>query len=282
MADIQPAPSANLAWLQLLSDITETGLACAPRKLRILELLAHTTWVDMNRPIVTVPGRKLGYRFLAAEAWWILTGHNDVASIEPYSKHIAACSNDGVRFDGAYGPRIVDQLRYVIDTLEDDPDSRQAVLEIWRPNPRPSKDVPCTLTIQWMIRDGHLHCIDTMRSSDAWLGWPYDTFNFSMLSAYNLLELRERAMWFDNLRLGSLYLTAGSSHLYIDPKADGAEHIPYSLNDVQRVLTQTDASETYQPFILTEFKYPQQLIEHLEACKDKHGRMSWMREFQES
>jgi thymidylate synthase len=51
-----------------------------------------------------------------------------------------------------------------------------------------------------------------MRSSDAWLGLPYDIFNFSMITAkvacmYNKLQA-------DKIRLGDLYLTMASSHLY--------------------------------------------------------------------
>lgn len=299
--------NANDAWLSLIRRIYESGAEARPRNLRIKEIVCNTTRVDMRTPVVSVKRRKLGFRFLAAEAWWILTGRNDVASIEPYSPHIASFSNDGYRFDGAYGPRIVDQLRYIVDTLTRDPDSRQAVIEIWRPNPRDSKDVPCTLSIQWLIRNGKLHCVDTMRSSDAWLGWPYDTFNFSMLSAYVALLLRERghkeegcssqSKVLSNLQLGTLWLTAGSSHLYVNPIEDGATNVPYSLVDVQGVLEvdrlrhdrSHDCNEgcpcrdpfiQYAPLNLDEFDGPSHLIKHLEACKDRKGELTFLREFQ--
>ena len=67
-----------------------------------------------------------------------------------------------------------------------------------------------------MIRNNRLHCFDTMRSSDIWLGWPYDVFNMSMISRYVLLYLKsidEIAIDHD-IELGNLYLTAGSLHLY--------------------------------------------------------------------
>ena len=50
-----------------------------------------------------------------------------------------------------------------------------------------------------------------MRSSDAWLGWVYDTFNFSMISAWVAIALRGH---YPNLELGNLYLDATSQHLY--------------------------------------------------------------------
>jgi thymidylate synthase len=288
---------ANDAWIALIRRIYEGGAESHPRNLRIKELVCHTTRVDMRWPIVSIKRRKMGFKFLAAEACWILSGKNDVASLRPYSPHIASFSNDGYHFDGAYGPKIIDQLRYIIDTLERDPDSRQAVIEIWRPNPRDSRDVPCTLNVQWLIRDGKLNCIDTMRSSDAWLGWPYDTFNFSMLSTYVLLLLKERnSAKFADLKLGALWLTAGSSHLYINPKEDGATNIPYSLEDVQGVLSAAEAmgkcchavrpcacddwQSRYAPLDPLELDGPTHLIEHLSLCKDKRGVLNWMLEFQ--
>jgi hypothetical protein len=293
MLDDRTAQDANAAWFGLVRDIARRGVESRPRGLLIKELLAHTTKADMSRPIVSVVGRKLGFKFLAAEAWWILTGRNDVESIAPYSSHIASFSNDGHRFDGAYGPRVVDQLRYVVDTLVADPDTRQAAIEIWRPNPRESKDVPCTLVVQWLLRDGKLHCVDTMRSSDAWLGWPYDVFNFSMLSAYVALRLREvgwknpqggpdSSKWerLRRLELGTLWLTAGSSHLYVHPKEDGARNVPYSFDDVERIATGANQAKPYAPLCLDEFDSPRHLIEHLSLCKDKLGVMNWMKEFQ--
>ena len=181
---------------------------------RTLEILASQTNVDMDFPVVTAKARNLGYRFMVAEAWWILTGQNAVETIKPYSKQIERFSDDGVHFAGAYGPPVIDQLTYIVDSLQRDKQTRQAVLSIWRPNPRDSKDIPCTVSVQWLIRDNYLHCIDNMRSSDAWLGWPYDIFNFTMLTAHILQLLKKRGSGYENLELGTLTLNAGSQHLY--------------------------------------------------------------------
>lgn len=274
-------PNANQVWINLLKKIYETGEEVRPRGLLCKEILANTSVVDMNQPVVT-SRPKLGHRFLAAEAWWILSGRNDVESIKTYSPHITSFSNDGLRFDGAYGPRIVDQLRYVVDTLWEDPESRQAVIEIWRPNPRPSKDIPCTIALQWVIRGGKLHCFDTMRSSDAWLGWPYDVFNFSMLSAYIALMLRDRSRKDPLVRartapsLGNLHLTAGSQHLYVNPKQDGAINIPYAIQDVEAVLMAEDHFEPYDPLELDAFHVAGDLVYQLGLCKDNHGQFPWL------
>lgn len=201
-------PSTNTEWVRALEQCIKYGRLVAPRGKPIKELMAYQTSISMEWPVLTIKERDLGYRFMAAEAAWILSGDNRVKTIAPYSKAISSFSDDGYFFHGAYGPMIRDQLHSVIDALNSDPDTRQAVLTIWRPNPRPSKDIPCTVSIQFLIRDGMLHVIDTMRSSDLWLGWPYDVFNFSMLARYVICHLKKKP------ELGLLTLQAGSMHLY--------------------------------------------------------------------
>ena len=276
--------TATDEWVDLLFAIRNFGQSSKPRGLRIKELLCKTTQIDMRFPVVAAKIRKIGYKFAAAEAFNILTGRSDVASIAQYSPHISSFSNDGQHFDGHYGPMVVQQLRYVVDSLVKDPDSRQGAMSIWRPNPRDSRDVSCTLMLQWLIRDRQLICVDTMRSSDAWLGWPYDIFSFSMLSAYILLLLRARGLGaFERLELGSLFLTAGSSHLYVDPRADGSLNIPYGLADVESVLSDCfKANEVvkHAPLNVDEFDSPQDFLHHLELLKDRRPtRHAWMREF---
>ena len=203
--------SANAQWLRLLKSLRDNGLWTMVKKQKTKELLSYTSIIDMRAPVVTYKERKLGYRFMAAEASWILLGKNMVAAIAPFSKDIEKYSDDGVFFNGAYGPRVVDQLTYIIDSLCDK-NSRQAVMTIWRPNPRPSKDIPCTISIQWVIRGDYIHCFSNMRSSDAWLGWPYDIFNFSSLSLYIALLYNRRTK--NNVKLGHLYLNVASQHIY--------------------------------------------------------------------
>lgn len=260
----------NNQWLCLLDYLVKYGNAVCPRGQPCREILCYRTKIPMVQPVVTIKERKLGRRFMAAEAWWILSGRNDLASIAPYSKEIHKFSNDGQRFDGAYGPKVVDQVRHAVYSLAMDRDTRQAVITMWRENPRPSLDVPCTISCQFLIRDGLLHCVDTMRSSDAWLGIVYDWFNFSMLSALILLELRlidPKA--FNDVELGTLTLVAGSQHLY-----------ERNLDDARRALDPSTMEEDdYAPLNLAEFRSPGGLVEHLGLLKDRrHTDSRWLRE----
>jgi thymidylate synthase len=211
--------TTNMNWQGLLHIVMRNGHETSPRGKKTKELLGVKTMIDMTQPVITIKERNLGYKFMAAEAAWIMSGDNRVATIHPYSKFIGNFSDDGILFFGAYGPKIRDQLGHVLHALTSDLDSRQAVITIWRTNPRQSKDIPCTISCQFMIRGNKLHCFMNMRSSDVWLGVPYDWFNFSMLSYGICLLLREKGI---KVTPGALHFYAASQHVY-EPNYEGAE-----------------------------------------------------------
>lgn len=237
-------------WRALLRDTLCEGKTVCSRGFTCLERRAVPFTIEMSQPVILSTQRKLGYGFMLAEAAWILSGDNRVETIAPFSKKISSFSDDGKIFFGAYGPRISKQLDCVIETLKRDPGTRQAVLSIWRENPPSTRDVPCTLTVQWLFRENRLHCLMNMRSSDIWLGVPYDIFNFSMLS---LLVAKKLSL--SPEVLGTLTLYAGSSHLYEERlpavreliHSDELLNCPFSL-DVLQACAAEDLAPTLWDF----------------------------------
>lgn len=208
----------NNVWRETLWALLHNGDEVRPRNQLTVELPQRTIVVDTRYPVLTVPERKLSYTFMAAEADWILSGDDRVETIAPYNAKMAEYSDDGKTFFGAYGPLIILQMEYVINKLRQDRDTRQAGLTTWRPNPPCTKDVPCTVAIFFNIRNNYLNSHVFMRSNDAWLGMPYDVFNFSMLVHAVCASLNEFYKRVDDgdqpVEPGRLYLTAASSHLY--------------------------------------------------------------------
>lgn len=214
----------STTWLDAVSDVLFHGESTSPRGKLTREVPQKTIVVDMRRPVLTVPARRLSYKFMAAEAYWILSGDDQVSTIAPYNARISDFSDDGERFFGAYGPKILAQIGYVIAKLRLDEDTRQAGLTIWRECPPQTKDVPCTVAIFFSIRKNRLNTHVFMRSSDVWLGVPYDVFNFSMLGHWVCgLINKDRP---ELLEPGTLFLTAASSHLYQENWVAAEECLP--------------------------------------------------------
>jgi thymidylate synthase len=68
------------------------------------------------------------------------------------------------------------------------------------------KEIPCTCTLQFMVRDQRLEMFTNMRSNDAFLGLPHDVFAFTMLQ-----EIIARTL---GLEVAEYKHAVGSLHLY--------------------------------------------------------------------
>jgi hypothetical protein len=133
-------------------------------------------------------GRKINTNLAAAEAIQLCAG----IELPRLTEAVAAGVADYVReadgtVHGNYGGRIDNQIMDVVNKLKMDPSSRQAVIQIWDKNedsewrdPMP-KDIPCTIALTFRIRDELLLLSVVMRSSDVWLGMPFDVFQFRQL-----------------------------------------------------------------------------------------------------
>ncbi len=203
--------NADETWLDALAQTYRGGRDVVSRGLDHREREDVQFKIPMLETLLQVPERKLSYKFAAAEPVWMLTGSDLVEDIAPFNPAMRKFAEENGRLFGAYGPKIIGQMSYVVDTLVNDPESRQAVINIWRENPVRSRDIPCTLSMQFRIRDGLLNTTVNMRSSDIWLGLPYDWFTFTVVSAQVAHFFSQAA---HQLGPGVLTLNAGSSHLY--------------------------------------------------------------------
>jgi thymidylate synthase len=178
--------------------------------------------------LTSSPARAANYGFAAGEFLWYLRGSRDLESITYYNKRMPAFSDDGKTVNSAYGALVgiaqpqdeaTSQWARVVDELCVDPDSRRAVMTVFAPSHLPAvatgastKDVPCTLSLQFLIRERKLHLHVSMRSNDVVWGLCNDIFSFTLMQEVMLLDLRARG--FEDLALGSYHHTAGSMHLY--------------------------------------------------------------------
>lgn len=204
---INPGHTSDRVWYQQLELVSKRGEMSEPRKIKTLEVLGESVEISMRYPVIANSKRGLSYTFMASEALWIISGSRRLDFNKHIREKLERFSDDGVTLAGAYGPPFVQQVRWCVDKLSEDPDSRQAVMTIWNRNPPQSKDIPCTVALQFLIRNDTLYTNAFMRSSDVWLGLPYDLFSFSVMSMVVALQSRVK-------NLGNLTVFMGSSHLY--------------------------------------------------------------------
>lgn len=215
MAEVQ-SDTFEVAWSKQIGLIIAYGVRVSPRGYETLEVLG--TNFRVHEPLsclVKHPARDINPRYALAEALWILSGSNKLELVAMYNKEMEKFSDDGEHLAGAYGPRLMSQMDYVLHQLINDKVTRQAVATIWTPNPEPSKDIPCTVSLQFLRRQSRygdrkrdqLHLIVSMRSSDVWLGLVYDFPVFAII--------QNMVAGYLDLDIGWLEFQFGSSHLYI-------------------------------------------------------------------
>lgn len=248
-----------LEWKRQLDLILREGVESSPRGMIVKEIINGGYGVPMVA-YVDLKERNVNLAFMLAEASWIISGSNRLFDIDYFMKSYGKFSDDQIFMKGAYGPKVIDQLPYVADAIINDNDTRQAVLTIWRERPGPSKDIPCTVAMQFLLRDGKLHLVTTMRSQDIVLGFTYDVFTFSMVARAVQCILYMRGL---DIQLGNLYVNAGSLHLYERHFEDAKKWLKSEEFDPKIELAVLDLATTrnYQQLI-------NQLVEGANNVKD--------------
>ena len=180
------AMTGREAVLVATRDVAAFGRVVSPRGYRTRELIP--VCINIKRPwdaFADGIGRdRLSRAVAAAEALQLVAGVSRPQLLQRIAPAFSRYTNEDGDFDGAYGPRVGDAMPDVVRRLSKDADTRQAVIPIWQPQDvhrQESRDYPCTLTLHFLVRDGKLRLIVTMRSNDVWLGLPYDIFMFTQL-----------------------------------------------------------------------------------------------------
>lgn len=196
---------------------------------------AHLTFMIPEHRLVDPPGRKLNVPFAVLDAMEMVTGGDGSASAG-WNRFMEQFRAPDGSVPGSYGRRIfiepddgrglsVNQYARAFQELKANPDSRRAVVVVNNPlyENFNGNNVACTLSLQYLIRQGSLMSITTMRSNDVLKGFCYDTFAFQFMQ-----ELLAAAL---SLTPGPYFHNAGSLHAYdTDVKAisDGyGDKTPY-------------------------------------------------------
>lgn len=200
-------------------------------------------------------GRRLNIFFALAEVVWMWSGNGSVEFIEFYNSSIKQFADkDLPYFHGSYGKRVrhfgyhediqvrpempwttksiqgpdgtygvyagqeeleIDQIKAVINKLEHDIHTRQAVMTLWDPFKdnlvTDSKDYPCNNIVYTQVRENvlgknQLKMTVVMRSNDLILGTPYNMIQFSHLQALLAGSL--------GVEVGAYSVIANNLHMY--------------------------------------------------------------------
>lgn len=189
--------TANEVWNQAFNKLTDSknNDIVESRSGNTYELLhavfsisnPRERWVAVRNPPISIA-------FALAEVIWILAASNESDVINFWNPPLQRYAGNGKTYHGAYGYRIRkrygrDQLEDAYNTLDNNPQSRQAVMLIWNPeDDQPdqlgipaSPDIPCNICSMLKIRNNKLEWTQILRSNDIYRGVPYNFVQFTTL-----------------------------------------------------------------------------------------------------
>lgn len=105
-----------------------------------------------------------------------------------------------------YHDRIKDQIPFIIEELKRNPSSRRAVMSVRTNEDIGNEDAACMQSIQYLIRDGKLHCKVLFRSNDA--------CKATFMNAFALIMLQKRIADELGVGVGTYTHRANSFHCY--------------------------------------------------------------------
>ena len=207
------------------SDRTGTGTA---------SVFGHQMRFDLNHGFPIVTTKRVHFRSVAIELLWFLRGDTNVHYLQDNKVSIWnewSTAEQTARFgrpagelgpvyghqwrnfgatknaDGSYNHDGFDQLKWLVNEIKTNPNSRRLIVSGW--NPCEANEValpPCHTLFQFFVQNGKLSCQLYQRSADIFLGVPFNIASYALLT-HMMAQVC-------GLGVGDFIWTGGDCHLY--------------------------------------------------------------------
>ena len=207
------------------SDRTGTGTA---------SVFGHQMRFDLSQGFPIVTTKRVHFRSVAIELLWFLRGDTNVHYLQDNKVSIWnewSTAEQTARFgrpagelgpvyghqwrnfgatknaDGSYNHDGFDQLKWLVNEIKTNPNSRRLIVSGW--NPCEANEValpPCHTLFQFFVQNGKLSCQLYQRSADIFLGVPFNIASYALLT-HMVAQVCD-------LGVGDFIWTGGDCHLY--------------------------------------------------------------------
>ncbi|WP_456865400.1 thymidylate synthase [Galbibacter sp. BG1] len=183
---------------------------------------------DLSEGFPMVTTKKLHLKSIIYELLWFLNGDTNVKYLQDNGVRIW---NEWADENGDLGPvyghqwrnwnsEEIDQIKEVVETLKNNPNSRRMLVSAWNPSVLPDTSVsfsenvangkaalpPCHAFFQFYVADGKLSCQLYQRSADIFLGVPFNIASYALFTMMMAQVCGYKA--------GDFIHTFGDAHIY--------------------------------------------------------------------
>lgn len=219
-------------YLELLQDTLNSGVLKKNRTgISALSRFGCQIRHDLATGFPLLTTKKLHFKSIACELLWFLRGDSNIKWL---NEHGVTIWNEWATETGDLGPvygqqwtawptrdgGVINQIDNVIELLRYNHDSRRIIFHAWNPEYLPDESLspqdnaragkmalsPCHLLYQFYVAQGRLSAQLYIRSSDIFLGLPYNIASLGLLTHMVAQQTQ--------LLLGEIVVTLGDTHLY--------------------------------------------------------------------
>ncbi|MDM1509760.1 MULTISPECIES: thymidylate synthase [Myroides] len=216
-------------YLDLVQQVLDKGTQKGDRTgTGTKSIFGHQMRFDLAEGFPLVTTKKVHLKSIIYELLWFLNGDTNIKYLSEYGVRIW---DEWADENGDLGPVYgyqwrnwngegIDQIKEVIDTLKNNPNSRRIMVSAWNPSVMPDTSIsfadnvangkaalpPCHSFFQFYVADGKLSCQLYQRSADVFLGVPFN------IASYALLTMMVAQVC--DLEVGDFIHTFGDVHIY--------------------------------------------------------------------
>ena len=141
----------------------------------------------------------------------------------------------------------IDQIKDVIQSIKENPDSRRHIVTAWNPEDVPSNMAlpPCHMIFQFYVADGYLSCQLYQRSGDIFLGVPFNIASYALLTEMIAHEC--------GLKVRDFVHTIGDAHLYTNHIEQINEQLSRTPKELPRLRISSEKKSIFD-ITMEDFK----------------------------
>jgi len=208
-------------YLSLLDHVLNNGVQKQDRTgTGTISVFGYQMRFDLRETFPLLTTKKLHLRSIIHELLWFLKGSTNTKYL---TDNKVTIWNEWADKDGNLGPVYgyqwrswpkpdgthVDQVKQVISSIRQNPDSRRHIISAWNVGDIDRMALPpCHLLFQFYVANGELSCQMYQRSCDIFLGVPFNIASYALLT---LMMARATG-----LKPGEFVHTLGDAHIYLN------------------------------------------------------------------
>lgn len=254
-------------YQDLLEDIIRNGKHRPDRTgTGTISVFGRQLRFDLQEGFPLLTTKRVHFKSIVHELLWFLSGSSMITYLNDNGITIwdewADYSGDlgpiyGVQWrswfagmDDTGEPVEYDQISTVIKNIKENPNSRRHVVSAWNVGDLDYMALPpCHYAFQLYVEDGKLSCMFQMRSTDVFLGLPFNIASYALLTHMIAQQC--------DLEVGELIWSGGDVHIYtnhLDQVREQLRREPKPLPQLRLQKQYNINSYNYEDFHLVGYK----------------------------